>query len=213
MVYGDNMTLDKNCWDYYQTKDLAVVPYMPGTPVYTDEMLPFLYQKTREEGKIELTFCGDILNLEKFVAFFVKRGTMQVLCEVEDDKTLKPVGYSWVDNPRGVDGARGALVGFCFFKNSSKQESARNLGRLALGYMMNALRIDVLHGILLEENTQARDYCIRLGGREVGVVPRYHYSASAGQLVGARVMIIEKETYLPEFDKWFETQKVVETAE
>jgi len=207
------MTLDKNCWDYYQTKDLAVVPYMSGTPVYTDEMLPFLYQKTREEGKIELTFCGDILNLEKFVAFFVKRGTMQVLAEVEDDKTIKPVGYSWVDNPRGVDGSRGALVGFCFFKNSSKQESARNLGRLALGYMMNALRIDVLHGILLEENTQARDYCIRLGGREVGVVPRYHYSASAGQLVGARVMIIEKETYLPEFDKWFETQKVVETAE
>ena len=207
------MSLDKRCWDYYQTKDLAVVPYMPGTPVYTDEMLPFLYQKTKEEGKIEFTFCGDILNLEKFIAFFVKRGTMQVLCEVEDDKTLKPVGYSWVDNPRGVDGARGVLAGFCFFKNSSKRESARNLGRLVLAFMMNALKIDVIHGIVLEENTQARDYCIRLGGREVAVVPKYHYMASTGELVGARVMIIEKEAFMPEFDKWYETQKVVENVE
>jgi hypothetical protein len=200
------MSVDKNCWDYYQTNDLAMVPYMAGTPVYTDAMLPFLYQKTKEEGKIELTFCGDLLNLDAFVTFFVKRGTMQVLCEIEGDKTLKPVGYSWVDNPRGKDGARGALVGFCFFKNSSKRESARNLGRLALAYMMVAMRIDVLHGVLLEENTQASDFCIRLGSREVAIVPKYHYSVSAGELVGARVLIIEKETYLPEFEKWFEGQ-------
>ena len=40
---GGVMTLDKNCWDYYQTATLGVFPYMSGVPVYRDGMLPFLY--------------------------------------------------------------------------------------------------------------------------------------------------------------------------
>lgn len=199
------MPIDKNCWDYYQTKTLAVVPYMPGTPVYRDEMLSFLYQKTREEGKIEYTFCGDDLNLEKFVTFFVKRGTMQVLCEIENDKTIKPVGYSWLDNARGVDGSRGALIGFCFFKKSSKPDSARNLGKLVLAYWSIAMKVDVFHGVLLEENTLASNFCIRLGGKEVAIVPDYHFYQ--GRMVPARVLIIRAKDFLPVFEEWFEKQE------
>jgi len=207
------MDLDKNCWDYYQTKDLAVVPYMPGTPVYRDGLLPMLYTRTLEEEKIESVFCGDILNMDSFVDFFVKRKTMQVLCEIEDDKTLKPVGYSWLDNPKGVDGARAAMCGFCFFNGASERESARNLGWLGLGYWMNAMRVDVIHGVLLEDNIPARNFALKLGFAEVCVVPKYHYVASTGELTGARVMIIEKNDFIPTFEKWYESKKVVETVE
>ena len=112
------MTLDKNCWDYYQTATLGVFPYMSGVPVYRDGMLPFLYTKAREAGKIEMIFCGDDLNMDMFVDFFHKRKTMQVLGRIESDKTIMPVGFSWVDNPVGVDGARAALCGFGFFDDA-----------------------------------------------------------------------------------------------
>ena len=201
------MSADRGHWAFYQTKDLAMVPYMQGTPVYKDGMLPFLYTKTREEGKIETVFCGDDLNMDSFVDFFVKRKTMQVLCEIEDDKTLRPVGYSWLDNPVGVDVARGALCGFCFFNGASKRESARDLGRLGLGYWFLAMKIDVVHGILLESNIPARNYALRLGFKEVGIVPKRHFHN--GALEGARVMMIERKDFEPSFDEWYEEQKGV----
>jgi RimJ/RimL family protein N-acetyltransferase len=201
---------DRNHWMFYQTRNLAMCPYMPGTPVYKDGMLPFLYTKAREEGKIESVFCGDDLNMDAFVAFFEKRKTLQVLCEVENDKTLKPCGFSWVDNPHGVDGARAAMCGFAFFDGASRRDSARDLARLGLGYWMLALKIDVIHGVLLESNTAARNFALHVGFRDVAVVPKYHYRASTGELVDARVMIIEKKDFTPEFDIWIESQKLVE---
>jgi hypothetical protein len=205
------MTLDRNCWDYYQTATLGVFPYMPGNPVYRDGMLPFLYSKAREEGKIEYVFCGDDLNMDSFVDFFVKRKTMQVLARIEDDKTIKPCGFSWLDNPVGVDGARGALCGFCFFDEAGKSKDARDLGMLGLGYWMFAMRVDVIHGIMLESNTVASNFAEHLGFREICVVPKRHFYK--GELVGARVMMIEKNDYEPVFTEWFESKKVVETVE
>jgi RimJ/RimL family protein N-acetyltransferase len=203
------MAVDINHWAYYQTKTLGVFPYMAGVPVFCDGMLPFLYTQAREEGKIEDTFCGDNLIQDAFVDFFHKRKTLQVLAEIEDDKTIKPVGFSWLDNPRGVDGQRAAMCGFCFFNNASKRDLARNLARLGLAYWMIAMKVDVIHGVQLESNVAARNFALRLGFREAAVVPKYHYSVSIGELVGARVMIIEKTDFVPAFENWFDSQKVV----
>lgn len=191
-----------NGWSWYGTKDLQVIPYMNGTPVYVDGMLPTLYERTKQEGKLERVFCGDELNLDGFVSFFHTRKTMQVLCEIAENKTIKPVGYSWVDLPKGVDGARSAHCGFCFFDDSSKRSSARYLGRLGIAYWMIDLKINVLHGIMLESNTAARNYAKRLGFRTVAMVPRYHYSLSEKELVGARVVVLEDIDFLPFFSKW-----------
>jgi hypothetical protein len=147
--------------------------------------------------------------MDSFISFHDKRKTLQVLCEIEDDKTLKPVGYSWLDNPRGVDGQRAAMCGFCFFNGASKRTSALDLARLGLGYWMIGMKVDVIHGVQLESNVAARNFAEHLGFRECAIVPKYHYSASAKELVGARVMIIEKTDFVPVFDEWIEKQKVV----
>jgi hypothetical protein len=204
------MILDRNHWEYYQTENLGVFPYMFGVPVYRDGMLPFLYTKAREEEKIELAFCGDDIHMDQFVDFFVKRKTMQVLARIEDDKTIKPVGFSWVDTPVGVDGARGAICGFCFFDQAGKTRDARDLGMLGLAYWMIAMKIDVIHGILLESNIPAKNYAKHLGFREVAVVPKRNFYK--GYLEGARVMMIEKNDFVPVFEDWIEKKKVVETA-
>lgn len=196
-----------NGWQYYGTHDLQIVPMMPGTPVFRDGMLSYLYYKTREEGKIEAVFCGDDLTHDMFIEFFQKRKTLQVLCKVEENKELKPCGYSWVDSAIGVDGSRAALCGFCFFNDISKTRYARSLGMLGLAYWMIDMRIDVIHGISLESNIAAKNYAKHLGFREVALVPNRHFYK--GELLGARVMMIDKNDFVPKFEQWFESQKVV----
>jgi RimJ/RimL family protein N-acetyltransferase len=196
-----------NGWTYYQTADLALVPYMPGTPVWKDGVLSTLYYNTRDEDKLAVTFCGDVMNHDQFVAFFQKRQTLVCLCEVREDKTLNIVGYAWVDTPTGVDGARAVLCGFCFFKGASKRTSARDLGRLGLAYWFLDMLIDVVHGIMLESNVRGRNYAQHLGFHQVGIIPKRHYYE--GELVGARVMMLEKTDFVPMFEEWFESQKAV----
>ena len=197
-----------NGWQYYGTKTLQVCPCMKGTPVYRDGMLPYLYTRTREEGNIQATFCGDDLNMDAFVAFFEKRKTLQVLCTVENDKTLKPAGFSWVDMPKGIDGARSVSCGFCFFREA--RLVARDLARLAVAYCLIDLKVDVIFGVQLVTNIPALNFSRRLGFREACVVPKYLYAD--GALVDARVMILEGTDWLPGFEKWFAEKKIVEQS-
>ena len=197
-----------NGWSFYQTKTLAVVPYMPGTPVYRDGMLPFLYTKLKEEGKVSATFCGENKTMDSFVSYFDRIKTMQVLCRVGvegDPRRIVPVGFSWVDNPRGEDGQRVAMPGEAFFDGASRTYSARNLARLAIAYAFEDLQIDVLHGVQVVTNFAARNFSMKLGFKEVAIVPKYHFVD--GELVGARVMMLEKKDFMPSFQRWFEGEK------
>ena len=192
-------------WSWYQTEKLAMVPYMPGTPVYNDNIYPYLYAKTRDEGKLPLVFQEDGFNLGKFVDFFERLKTMQVLCHVEPNKDLKPVGYSWVGAPSGVDGARGVICGFCFFREAKR--TARDLGRLGIAYWFEDLRITILHGLILEHNTPAINYSKRLGFKEVAYAPKWKYVD--GRLVGVRLVQLEADDFMPGFEKWFSLQNAV----
>lgn len=194
-----------NGWQYYGTKTLQVVPYMESTPVYLDNTLPHLYARTKEEGHLSKVFQEDAFNLEKFIVFFERRKTMQCLCKVEGDRRLIPVGYSWVDAPFGIDGARGALVGFCFFKDGVRV--GRDLGRLGLAYHFIDLKIDILHGAILEFNTPALNYAKRLGFKTVAFVPKWRYVQ--GKMVGVHVVQLEKNDFLGGFEKWHEPQKLM----
>lgn len=195
-------------WAFYGTKDLQVVPYMPGTPVYKDNTLPFLYQSTRDEGKVKTTFCGDDKNLGQFVAYFEHLKTMQVACEVEDGGRLIPVGFTWVVNPAGVDGARLAQPGMCFFRGAGKRGTARSLARLALAYAMIDLRINVLLGEQVYENYAARNFALRLGFKEVAKVPCRH--VIDGQFKDGRIVMLKDEDFLPEFFRWKDSQPRIE---
>lgn len=201
------MSVDKNCWAYYQTKTLGVFPYMAGVPVFRDGMLPFLYTKLKAEGKTGDLFCGDEKNMDDFVSFFNRIKTLQVLCRIKEDKDLVPVGIGWADLPRGKDGARACQCGEAFFDGASKTSDARDLARLALAYVFNALKIDVIHGIQLESNYAARNFSVRLGFKECAIVPKWHYIN--GELEAARIMILKKEDFIPSFEKWFEPRKLV----
>jgi hypothetical protein len=193
-----------NGWSWYGTASLQVVPYAPFAPVYLDNTLPHLYARTKEEGNLSQVFMDDEFNLGKFVVFFEKRA-MQCLCRVVEDKRLIPLGYTWVESPFGVDGCRGALIGFCFFRDAVKE--SRDLGRLGLAYHFIDLQIDILHGAILEDNTPALNYAKRLGFKPVAFVPKWRYVG--GKMVGVHVVQLEKNDFLSGFTDWIESKKVV----
>lgn len=194
-----------NGWAYYGTKTLQVCPHMPGTPVYLDRMLPHLYFKLKDEGKIAATFCGEDKNLDDFVTYFNRIRTMQVLCRVKDDKNLDPVGMSWVDLPRGQDGARACQCGMAFYGDATRTSDAQDLARLSLAYAFEELKIDVFHGVQLASNLRARNFSRKVGFLECAIVPRWHFSG--GRLEDARVMILDKTDFMPGFNAWFESQE------
>jgi hypothetical protein len=198
--------MDSQNWLWYGTKDLQLVPFMPGTPIYRDGVLSTLYYSTKEEGKLKTVFCGDELNHDQFIAYFQKAKVLQVLCRVEANKDLKPRGYCWLDNAKGVDGARSAMCGFCFFGDATEDAAARDLGMLGLAYWFTALRVDVIHGIMLESNIPGRNFAQKLGFTQCAIVPSYH--ALDGKLVSARVMICDEAGWMPMFEQWREQNPV-----
>ena len=194
-------------WAWYGTK--SAVSLHAGHPS-KDGMLSHLYFKLKEEGTVAQTFCGERKNLDSFIAYFDRLKTLQVLCLVSDSGILRPVGFSWVDNPRGVDGARTCMCGEAFFDGAGRTPAARGLARLALAYAFHDLRIDVLHGVQVVDNIAARNFSMRLGFKECAIVPDYH--AIDGKLVDARVMILRKSEFWPGFVEWKERQPKVESV-
>lgn len=190
-------------WLYYGTKHLQVVPFMPGTPVYVDDMLPYIYKRLRSEEKISRMFCGDDKNLNQFIAYFERIKTAQILCTVadrNDANTLRPVGLSWVDNAKGEDGCRSAMPGEVFFNGTAR--ISRSLAKLGLGYMFEEFKIDVMHGIQCVSNYPARNFALRLGFKEVAIVPDAH--VVNGKFEDGRILILKAKDFLPRFHAWHE---------
>ena len=197
-----------NDWEFMTAK-AAVVPFTPGTIVHRDGMLSTLYYRTKEAELIEKTFCGDKIDHDHFIRMFDEsKKILQILCEVENagEKTenITPVGYAWVEAPKGVDGARAAMCGFAFFRHT---RYLRDLGMLGLYYWMKGLKITVLHGVMIESNKAAIRYALKLGFVTTAIVPHFHFYE--GDLVHARAVMIQAKDFLPQYDKWIESKKLV----
>jgi len=198
-----------NGWEY-MTKDAAVVPFSPGTVVHVDGMLSTLYYKTKAAGLIEKVFCGDSITHDQFIRMFDEsKKILQILCEVENNGTptenVIPVGYCWVEAPKGVDGMRAAMCGFAFFRRT---RYLRDLGMLGINYWMRALKITVIHGVLLQANRPAIRYAHRLGFVTTAKVPLFHFYND--ELVPAEAVILEAKDFLPAYDAWYETKNSME---
>jgi hypothetical protein len=172
---------------------------MPGTPIYKDGVVSSLYYRTKEEGKLEVIFDED-LNHDRFVTFFERIKTLQVLCRVRENKDLDPVGYAWVCNSIGRDGGRAAVSGFCFFGDAGKSHVARDLATLGIAYWIIALKIDVLHGVILDSNASAQNFASKLGFVLTAHVPKWRYVG--GELVDVVNMTLEARNWLPTFEEW-----------
>jgi hypothetical protein len=200
-------------WDNWEfkTSKAVVAPFSPGQAVYVDGMLSTLYYRSKDAGILDRVFWEDV-NHDKFIRMFDEsKKVLQILCELkhagEEEERIVPVGYSWVELPKGVDGARGALCGFAFFKRSRVM---RDLGMLGAAYWIKGLKIDVIHGVMLESNSSAKLYSEAIGFKHIATVPNYIFYQ--GKLVNARVMMLEADSFLPRFEEWHAKENPVEST-
>jgi hypothetical protein len=197
-----------NGWEF-MTKDCAVVPFSPGTVVWVDGMLSTIYYGLKRLNRLELTLCGDNPTHDEFVrAFDPSKKVLQILCEVRNQgaptEDAVPVGAAWVEMPKGTDGERAAMCGFAFFKPTRR---LLDLGRMGIRYWMHGLKIDVVHGVMLEMNYPARRFATRLGFKQMAKVPRFHFHQE--KLVDAVAVTLDKKDFDPSFEAWSENQKSV----
>ncbi len=66
-----------------------------------------------------------------------------------------------------------ATFGFNFFKEYWGKEEIRDLVMLGLAYWFRELKVDVLHGITLEDNFLARNFSRRFGFLDVCVIQNF----------------------------------------
>lgn len=192
----------------YQTKDVALIPYDRAWPIFPDGVLGHLYLRTKQDGLLDTVFCGhDPVDFDWFVGYLgSKAATMQVYCLQEEGQPLTPIGYCWIIQPGGKDGAREAKFGFTFFKEYWGRRELRDLVMLGIGYWMNTLKIDVLHGFTLKDNHLARNFSRRFGFKEVGILPKFLYRQ--GELTDATVVMLDRETFEPRMEQWRAKHKV-----
>lgn len=197
-----------NGWEF-MTKNAAVIPFAPNTVVYVDGMLSTLFYESKKSGRLQNIFCGDLPTHDEFIRMFAPdKKVLQVLCEVHETGTERervvPVGYCWIEMPKGIDGARAAMVGFAFFKRT---RYLRDLGMLGIRYWTQGLKVDVLHGVMIWSNKPGIRYAEALGFKVTARVPKFHFYD--GELVDAAEVFLEKKDFDPAFEAWHEAQNPV----
>ena len=200
-------------WDNWEfkTSKAVVAPFSPGQPVYVDGMLSTLYYESVRAGIIERVFWEKV-NHDQFIRMFDEsKKVLQILCELRNagakEERIVPVGYCWLEMPRGVDGERAALCGFAFFKRS---RFMRDLGLLGAAYWVKGLKVNVVHGVMLETNMAAKRYSEAIGFEQVAMVPKYIFYQ--GALTNARVMTLNADSFLPNYEHWYSKQIPIETV-
>lgn len=192
----------------YQTEKVALVPYDRAWPLFPDGLLGHLYLRTKQDGLLDTVFCGvETLDFDWVVGYLGSKSvTLQIYCLQEEAKPLTPIGYCFVMGTSGKLGARRANFGFTFFKEYWGRTEVRDLVTLCLAYWMEVLKIDVLHGVTLADNFLSRNFSRNFGFEEVAIIPKFLYRQE--ELVGARIVMLDRATFEPRFETWRQAHNV-----
>lgn len=185
----------------YQTDKVMLVPYTKAWPVFPDGLLGHLYLRTKQDDRLDTIFDTGI-DFDGFVSYFAKKTTVMQVYALKQGETLTPAGYCWLDDVVGREGARRAMFGLCFFKEYRGLPEVADLGWLCLKYWFTELKVDVLFGVTMEGNLQAKNFARRFGFEEIAIAPKFLYRQ--GDLTGARLVLLNKEKFEPLYEQWLD---------
>lgn len=189
----------------YQTEKTMLVPYSKSWKVFPDGLLGHLYLRTKQDERLEMIFDTG-MDFDGFVSYFAKKTVAMQVYAMKEGPDLIPAGYCWVDDVVGRDGARRAVFGLCFFKEYRGRREVADLGWQSLKYWFTELKIDVLFGITMESNLQARNFARRYSFKEIGVMEKFMYRQ--GNLTSGRLVMLDRETFEPRYQRWLEERSV-----
>lgn len=175
----------------YRTERVHLSPY--SSEAFDELFLPRLYLKTKEEGLLDLIFPGwhSKMTLPDFVDYLNARQQGFVVATLRPDYPV--VGYGWLNEIEGVNGARKASFGFCFFREYHRSEEIRDLARLALAYWFKEIDLNVLYGATLFSNRPAIKFSQEMGFHQIGLAPKFFVKGN--RMDDAWIVVLEREDF------------------
>jgi hypothetical protein len=192
----------KPVWEY-QTAKTMLLPYVQtNSALFTEDFLPRLYFRLRDEGTLKIIFPGSrISHLNDFMLVMARAIGFVVPCLRVDDKVV-PVGLGWLAEIDGIDGARKGAFGFGFFKemwgSRERVQLHVDLSFQMLAYWFQECGCDILYGTTL--NPKARNYARRFGFSEPYTLPKFF--CQDGKLVPASLIHLERDRFLEYYRRW-----------
>jgi RimJ/RimL family protein N-acetyltransferase len=184
----------------YQTKEVAVIPYVSGSKGSPDGLLGHLYLRTKEDKLLETVWAGlPGINFDSFVRQ-LSSNNVALQIYYRQDTPMTPMGYCFAYQIDGDPGARLAQFGFCFFREFWGNNLVRDCVWLCLAYWFQILDVDVLYGATEANNYYARNFSRHFGFNELGIAPKFLRTAHSR--IDGRIVFLEKEKFLPLLENW-----------
>ena len=153
-----------------------VVPYTADLDPQADKFLPWMWNKLKEDGLVELYFPGQSeFGFANFVKMFSSNDTKVLLVVTKDaeGKFDQAVGFAtWQPMPLGATNA--AMVGFVFLKDFWDRHVSVEAAQSIMRYWFDTSHIDVTVGAVAADNHLAQRFLLRIGWEKVGVLPAMH---------------------------------------
>ena len=196
MVSGARLVeMAKRVLEYpYQTDKVVLLPYSEKhVAVFPEDFLGRLYFRLQEEHTLHRIFPGMQMNhMSAFVTYMSKMKGL-VICCIKTETKPEPVGFGWLPEVDGVDGARKAAVGFGFFRRAWGTPELRSLSRMMLWNWHHDLKIDMLFGCTLRTNALAKKIAYEMGFELVGDIPMFY--VQNGKLLDATLLALSKPKF------------------
>ena len=186
---------------YYQTDQVILLPYFDHRGAFPEDFLVHLYSQMMEDGLLETVFAGmSRVTLNKFVVYLSSHPTVIYI-----EKPGNVVGFGWVAQSEGIDGARKASFGFTFFRKYWATKRVRDLCWFSLRWWFTELKVDVLYATSLRSNRLATNFSRIFGFNRIGDLPMFFQKGDS--LVDGTLICLKRYDFDPLYEQWYEGVK------
>ena len=181
----------------YKTPECVIIPYETANPFFTEDFLGRLYFRLKAEDTLGLVCESKHLN--EFIAYLSRvRGL--VICCLQGPKypVPHPVGYGWLNEIGGVDGARTGSFSFGFFKEIRGNRSHIQLSMFMLDFWFREHKINRLFATT--RNPLAKNYARRFGFDYLCEIPEF-FSVD-GKLLNGHLITLDRRKFSVYYSAW-----------
>jgi RimJ/RimL family protein N-acetyltransferase len=196
---------DLNLDDFeYQTEQVLLLPYNGKfKDLFPPDLFHRLHARLIQDGTLWKVFPGfyECDNVDKWVQYVQKQPVVLYIV-----KPNEVVGFGWITEVQGVDGARKAAFGFWFVRKAWGTQLVRDICWFSLQWWFKELKIDVLYATSLRTNKLAINFSKNFGFEFLCHLPMFF--GMGGRLVDATLICLKRDSFTPRFEFWRDNREV-----
>ena len=170
-------------------EQIKIIPYMTvdGVPTFKDSDIIEFYNRMVKDKTAELVFQdGSISSADEFLNTMRGPGCFLAVVYWQGE----PVALGWANRFQG----KVAQVHFCTFSEFwGERPIIPECGRRTCIYLMDALELDGLFGLVPEKNKKAIAVTVEAGGKIIGKLPMGSYNKYTGKSETAVILSYTRE--------------------